>query len=52
MRWRKSSFSAGDANCVELAWRGAEAVIRDSKNPDAGRLSVSARAFRQLLAVV
>jgi hypothetical protein len=49
--WRKSSFSAGDANCVELAWGGVAAAIRDSKNPDAGRLDVSAHALASLVAV-
>lgn len=29
-RWRKSSFSEGANNCVELAHVGA---VRDSKNP-------------------
>ena len=32
-RWRKSSYSAPEANCVELAPTGA---VRDSKAPDAG----------------
>ena len=34
--WRKSSFSAQETDCVELAWTGA---LRDSKNP-AGALQV------------
>lgn len=54
MKWRKSSYSAEEANCVELAWRkssrsGAEAncvelanfgAVRDSKNPGGAVLSV------------
>lgn len=32
--WRKSSFSAEDSNCVEVA-RGAQIVgVRDSKNAE------------------
>lgn len=37
--WRKSSYSANVANCVELATTGDPAV-RDSKNPDAGHLAL------------
>lgn len=29
-RWRKSSYSAQETDCVEVAWTGA---VRDSKNP-------------------
>lgn len=35
--WRKSSHSGSESNCVELAYPGA---IRDSKNPEGGRLDV------------
>jgi hypothetical protein len=30
VRWRRSSRSGAQSNCVELAWAGA---IRDSKSP-------------------
>lgn len=36
-RWRKSSKSAQETDCIELAWVGA---VRDSKNPDGPRLEV------------
>lgn len=51
-RWRKSSFSAGDSDCVELAWPGPEAVIRDSKSPAAGTLAMSSAAFTSLVAAI
>lgn len=35
-RWRKSSRSGQDTNCVELGSSGA--AVRDSKNPDGPRL--------------
>ena len=35
--WRKSSHSGDESACVELAHPGA---IRDSKNPEGGRLEV------------
>ena len=50
--WRKSSFSGNDANCVEVAWPGAEAAIRDSKNPGAGHLTIPVPALRYLLNTV
>ena len=36
-RWRKSSFSGGDGQCVEVAQSGA---VRDSKNPAGPTLRV------------
>jgi len=44
--WRKSSFSASDSNCVEVAFG---AGVRDSKNPGAGHLAVRADAYRALV---
>lgn len=44
-RWRKSRFS-GDANCVEVAF---ETGVRDSKNPDAGHLSLRGDVYQALL---
>lgn len=41
-RWRKSTRSGQDANCVELANNGK---VRDSKNPEAGVLSVPLFGF-------
>lgn len=41
-RWRKSSFSEGANNCVELAHVGA---VRDSKNPCGARLRVELSAL-------
>ncbi len=44
--WRKSSFSASDANCVEVAFGVG---VRDSKNPAAGHLALPAGACESLL---
>jgi hypothetical protein len=43
-RWRKSSYSDGQANCVEVAAAGVVAV-RDSKSPDGTRLTFAADAW-------
>lgn len=44
--WRKSSFSAEDANCVEVAFGVG---VRDSKNPEVGHLALRADAYRALV---
>ncbi|RZS33965.1 uncharacterized protein DUF397 [Herbihabitans rhizosphaerae] len=33
LTWRKSTYSANQTDCVELAWPAAGALFRDSKNP-------------------
>lgn len=38
MTWRRSTYSAGNNNCVELADAGAHVLMRDSKHPDEGHL--------------
>ncbi|MCD0448546.1 DUF397 domain-containing protein [Actinocorallia sp. API 0066] len=52
--WRKSSHSNGSyTDCVELASLEEQARgIRDSKNPQAPHLSISARGFRTLIGAV
>ncbi|NUT51187.1 MAG: DUF397 domain-containing protein [Saccharothrix sp.] len=34
VRWRKSSRSSSQANCVEVARVAGRVAVRDSKNPD------------------
>ena len=36
--WRKSSYSGGGNNCVEVAAGTDTVAVRDSKNPQAGQL--------------
>ncbi|WP_217711614.1 DUF397 domain-containing protein [Actinomadura sp. NAK00032] len=49
--WRKSSFSGSstDEVCVEVAGLTGGVAMRDSKDPDGGRLSVSGDHFGRLL---
>ncbi|GAA4344151.1 DUF397 domain-containing protein [Actinomadura luteofluorescens] len=49
--WRKSSHSGGatDEACVELAALPEGVGVRDSKDPEGGRLTVSGVAFGSLL---
>jgi hypothetical protein len=32
--WRKSSYSSGNGQCVEVAFRGDRTAVRDSKHPE------------------
>lgn len=50
--WRKSSYSGGDNNCVEIAATGANVAVRDSKNPCGGALSFSPSAWQAFTAGV
>jgi hypothetical protein len=45
-RWRKSSFSGPDANCVEMTFGAA---VRDSKEPETGHLALRAESYRALM---
>ncbi|NVI87502.1 DUF397 domain-containing protein [Actinomadura sp. BRA 177] len=50
-QWRKSSHSGGQSGqCVEVAQASALVGIRDSKDPEGGRLVVGRAAFGDLLA--
>ncbi|MDL4775617.1 DUF397 domain-containing protein [Actinomadura xylanilytica] len=50
-KWRKSSYSGGanDEACVELAGLVGGVGVRDSKDPDGGRLAVSGAGFAGLV---
>jgi len=48
--WRKSSYSAPDNNCVELAVSQDETDVRDSKSPDGGSFTVLSTAWAAFLA--
>ncbi|GGT94534.1 DUF397 domain-containing protein [Actinomadura citrea] len=49
--WRKSSYSGGatDEACVEMAALPDGVGVRDSKDPEGGRLTVSGDVFGGLL---
>ncbi|MEV6302448.1 DUF397 domain-containing protein [Actinoplanes sp. NPDC051861] len=47
--WRKSSRSVGGGECVEVAVKGGEVAVRDSKSPDGPMLIFSLVAWRSFI---
>ncbi|MBA0125455.1 DUF397 domain-containing protein [Haloechinothrix sp. YIM 98757] len=47
--WRTSSYSAGNGGCVEVAGQATDVLVRDSKNPRGGTLSMRTAAWRAFL---
>jgi hypothetical protein len=47
--WRKSSYSTGTGNCVEVAPAPDDVFIRHSKHPDAGTIAFSHPAWELFL---
>ena len=50
--WRKSSRSASDGDCVELAPLAEGVAVRDSKNVDGPELTFAQRSFRRFVSRV
>jgi hypothetical protein len=48
--WRKSSYSGGGNQCVEVAQIGAVIAVRDSKNPGDGPLTFDTAEWASFLA--
>ena len=48
-RWRKSSYSGGANDCVEIADLGAYAAVRDSKDLGRSPVIISRSALDDLL---
>ncbi|MEU2608547.1 DUF397 domain-containing protein [Streptomyces albus] len=55
VRWVKSTYSGGEGQCIEWAPDHAcatgEFLVRDSKNPDGPRLSLSREGFASLVEI-
>jgi hypothetical protein len=49
-RWRKSSYSGGANDCVELADLGTYVAVRDSKRPELRPLLFGRAAVREWVA--
>ncbi|MBO0867396.1 MAG: DUF397 domain-containing protein [Micromonosporaceae bacterium] len=48
-RWRKSSYSAGDGECVEVAIMAYAVAVRDSKDPYGPLLRFDVAAWRDFV---
>jgi hypothetical protein len=48
--WRTSSYTSGGNNCVEIATVGDNALLRDSKHPEAGYLTFPSSELAALVA--
>jgi hypothetical protein len=51
-RWRKSSHSGSEGECVEVAFVPGTAAIRDTKNRTGGTLTFPESAWRTLTRTV
>ncbi len=48
--WRKSSYSSQDGNCVEVGRNlPGQVAVRDSKDPDGAKLTVSHETWRAFI---
>ena len=45
--WRTSSYSNGQANCVEAAARPGTVAVRDTKDPEGPALAFSQPGWRE-----
>ena len=45
--WRKSSYSNGQASCVEVGHDAAQIVVRDTKDPEGPALAFSRQGWQR-----
>lgn len=50
--WRKSSFSAGQTNCVEFRRTGDGVEVRNSKRPETGTIAYTDSEWQAFIAGV
>jgi len=50
MEWRKSTYTGGQGNCVEVADDAAAVAVRDTKDRDGGTLAFTGSAWERFTA--
>jgi hypothetical protein len=45
-RWRKSSYSGNQTDCIEVASAASRTQVRDTKDRSGGHLAVASTAWR------
>jgi hypothetical protein len=50
--WKKSTYSANNGDCVEVAHLADRLAARDSKNPTGPTLTFPLESFRDLLRTI
>jgi hypothetical protein len=48
-QWRKSSYSATNQECVEIALDATRTWVRDTKDRNAGQLAMQSAAWRSFM---
>lgn len=52
LQWRKARRSAGHGACVEVAPVNGQVAVRDSMNPDGGRLQYPLQSWQAFVSIV
>jgi Domain of unknown function (DUF397) len=52
LQWRKARRSAGNGACVEVAPVNGQIAVRDSMNPDGGRLRYPPQPWQAFVAAI
>ncbi|WP_363319950.1 DUF397 domain-containing protein [Nocardiopsis exhalans] len=51
-RWRKSSYSGGGKDCVEVTEASSRTLVRDSKQPGLGHLAFTSDGWNAFVSSV
>jgi hypothetical protein len=49
LRWRTSTFSQPNNDCIEVAYGAKDSAVRDTKNRSGGKLNLTPQSFTALV---